>query len=365
MSRIARYELRIIARSTVVMTTSYGPAPQEKEHVIVRLEDEDGQQGWGESTPLPEFSGETTSVVELVLRTILLPCVVGSDSFDIVTLHEKMDHAICGNNAAKMAIETAAYDLNAKKFGVPLYVLLGGRMRNNVVINRHIGIIKLDDAVKLALEYVKQGVKSIKMKVGADVQDDASRVRAVRTAVGRDIRIRVDANGGYDIVKARDFVRRVIDCDLEMYEQLISPGNLDGAAALRHFFGISLCADEGLCTPSDALAHVEKEAADFFTIKLVKTGGIYPALQIASIAQAAGIGCVIASTFDTQINGAACLHLACALQSVNVACDLTCYATQSSMADTCHVLSDGKLNVGAEPGIGVRSLSEFQIAKNV
>ena len=343
------------------MTTSYGSAPQKKDHIVVMLEDSDGVQGWGESSPLPEFSGETVSVVDLILRTLLLPQVEGAESFDIAALHGIMDRAVFGNEASKMAIETAVYDLNAKKLGIPLYALLGGKVRGKTEINRHIGIVPAEEAVDLARSYVSQGFGSIKLKIGGFVRDDIARVRAVRIAVGPGVSIRVDANGGYDVPSAWAFIRGVRDCELDMYEQLLPAWDLDGAAELRRQFGVSLCADEGIRSPMDALAHIRKEAADFFTIKLVKTGGIYPALQIAGIAQAAGKGCVIASTFDTQINCAACLHLACALPSATVANDLTCYATQPDMADTCHILTGGCLAVGDEPGIGVRSLFEFPV----
>ncbi|MCF4113191.1 MULTISPECIES: mandelate racemase/muconate lactonizing enzyme family protein [Dethiosulfovibrio] len=361
MSRIKKWDIRTIKRSTTVMATSYGKPPQEKEHVIVRVEDEDGVRGWGESTPLPEFSGETVAIVKLVLTKYLLPPLIGMESFDMGSLHESMDISIYGNNASKAAIDTALYDLNAKKLGVPIYKLTGGKYRDKTAINRHIGITDIKKTEKLTEEYIRQGVKSIKIKIGDKVVEDIARVKTVRSTAGKDVNIRVDANGGYDIGKAVKFIRGVVDCDLEMYEQLLPANMIDEASRLRREFGIPLCADEGVHSPADAAEQLMKGAADFITVKLIKTGGIYPALQIAGIAQAAGVGCVIANTFDTQINCAACLHLACSIPSAKTANDLTCYATQKEMADTCHRLKDGYLYVGPEPGIGVRSLAEFQL----
>ncbi|MDR1732412.1 MAG: hypothetical protein LBR61_10020 [Synergistaceae bacterium] len=361
MSRIKKCEVQIIKRPTVVMTTSYGVPPQEKEHVILSIEDEEGNRGWGESTPLPEFSGETAQNVALILKTEILPGIMGMDSFNIAAAHHRMDRLIFGNHASKMAVDGALYDLNAKNLKIPLYRLLGGKMRDEVPINRHIGIVSLDEAVKKAEKYLEDGYRSVKMKIGSDVDADAKRVQAVRKVLRPDVALRVDANGGYSFTDAFSFIRQVESCGLEMYEQLLPSWDLDGIAEIRRSTGVPVCIDEGIFSPHDALVSAEKYAADFFTLKLVKTGGIYKALQIAGVAEAAGIRCVVANTFDTQINCSACLHLACALPSATVPHDLTCFATQPTLADTCHTLEKGLLRVGDEPGTGVRSLAEFSL----
>lgn len=364
MSRIIKAEVKKIERPTTVMTTSYGAAPQKKEHVFLVLEDEDGVQGWGESTPLPEFSGETTSVVQMILEQVLLPQVMGVDSFDIAETHKIMDRAIYGNHAAKMAVDTALYDLNAKKLGIPLYDLLGGKAREGSPINRHIGIVPTEKAAAIARDYAAAGFSSIKIKVGADVSADAARVKAVRQAAGADVSLRVDANGGYSFHDAMKFIDATASCRIDIFEQLLPKERLKEAALIRRQTGIQLCADEGICSPQDGLRHAEMGAADLFTIKLVKTGGFYPALQIAAIAQAAGIGCIVVNTFDTQVNCAACLHLACSLPGAQTANDLTCFATQPDMAVSCHELTGDFLRVGRGRGIGVMRLQEFEIDSN-
>ena len=362
MSAIVSCRTETVIRPTVVMSTSYGTPPQEKKHVLVMLEDADGVRGWGESTPLPEFSGETADVVKLILEAELFPVVVGAESFDVAWIHRRVNEAIYGNDAAKMAIDTALYDLNAKKLGIPLYAMLGGKVRNEVPINRHLGIVDEGSACKQAAGYVEAGFRSIKMKVGRDVADDIARVKAVREEIGDRAAIRVDANGGYDRHAALRFVRGVEGYEVEIFEQLLPKWDIDGMAGLREATSWRLCADESACSPADVLELARRGACDFLTIKLIKTGGIYPAMRVAAIAEAAGIRCIVANTFDTQINCSACLHLASALPSADTAHDLTCFATQPALADTCHTLSDGLLAVGDEPGIGVRRLAEFDIA---
>lgn len=360
MARIAKAEIRVISRATVVLATSYGRPPQRKEHVMLILEDEDGRCGWGESTPLPEFSGETTTIVKTVLEQELLPAVMGVDSFAVAEAHARMNKAIYGNHAAKMAVDAALYDLNAKSLGLPLYNLLGGKVRDGSRINRHIGIVADEEAERLAREYAKAGFDSIKAKIGADLESDVRRLRRIRQAAPN-CALRVDANSGYTFHDALEFIDGTRDLDIELYEQLLPKELIRETAQLRRMTGVRMCADEGICSPHDALVHAETGAADFFTIKLVKAGGLYPAMKIAAVAESAHIGVIVANTFDTQVNCSLCLHLACALPSATLANDLTCFATQSNQANTCHTLEGGFLRVGGERGIGVRSLAECTV----
>lgn len=360
MTRIVKAEIKMISRSTVVLATSYGHPPQQKEHVLLILEDENGQRGWGESTPLPEFSGETSAVVKTVLEQELLPSIIGIDSFNIIEAHTRMNRAIYGNNAAKMAVDTALFDLNAKSLGIPLYDLLGGKVRSGSRINRHIGIVPDIEAESLAREYAKNGFDSIKVKVGVDVENDIRRLRRIRSAAP-DCAIRVDANGGYTFHDALDFINGVQALKIELFEQLLPKEFIRETAEIRRLTGVRICIDEGICSPHDALVHAEAGAADFFTLKLVKIGGLYRAMQIASIAESAHIGTIVANTFDTQVNCSACLHLACALPGATLPNDLTCFATQPTLATTCHTLERNFLSVGNGKGIGVQSLAEFPV----
>lgn len=359
MSKIIDYKLHVLVRPHVVLATSYGRPPQEKAHVIVELTDESGNTGYGEATPLPDFTGETTAVVKEVLEEVLLPEVLSLDSMDLAVIHEKMDHAIAENYAAKSAIDCAMYDLSAKALGVPLYKLLGGRHNKIVKINRHIGLMDAFSAQKLAEKYIEQGFCSIKMKIGSEPSEDARRVRAVRKAVGEKTGIRVDANGGFTETQARQFIRLTENCGIELYEQLLPKWNLKGMVRLKQECGIPVLLDEMVNSVRDAARCAEGGAADAFTIKLCKCGGLYPALGIAKVADAYGIEAVVASTYDTHIGCSACLHLASALPNVRHACDLTTFATQPDQAWTCHVMNQMELSVGNGPGIGVYSMNDF------
>lgn len=359
MSKIVDCTVRYLTRPHIVLTTSYGAEKQERSHVFAILHDADGNMGFGEATPLSSFSGETPRVVQLILENELLPLIVGLDSFDVAAAHQIMNLAIAGNYAAKSAVDCAMYDLSAKSLGIPLYRLLGGKFREKVAINRHIGITTPEAAAQMAKQYVSSGYRSIKMKVGECVEKDAACIRAVREAIGDDASIRIDANCGMTYTQAYKLIHLVKDCNLTYYEQLLTKWDLKGMQQLRQECGVPILVDEAVNSVREAAEYAINGAADAVTIKLCKCGGIYPAIQIAGIAADAGLNVVIASTYDTQIGCAACLHLACALPNVSDPCDLTTFATQPDWAETCHALNGMYLSVGDVPGVGVYSMSDL------
>lgn len=360
MSLIKCYETRLISRNaSSKLVTAYGKPSDLIEHVIVILTDENGMKGYGEATPLKEFTGETPASIQLILERELLPKLIGVDCFDIAAAHGIMDGAIYGNTSAKAAVDMTLYDLAAKVLGVPEYKLMGGACRKTVGVNRHIGINTVAEAVKMAESYVAQSYKTIKIKVGNDADKDIKRIKAIRKAVGKSINLRIDANQGYTFGTALRVLNALGDEKLEYCEQPLAAWDIAGLKKLRESTCVPIGADESLHSVQDAIIMAENHSVDVFVLKPIKTGGIWPALQIAGIAEAVGIKCVVTSTFDTQIGAAHCLQLASALKTATISCDLTCYASQPEMAVTCHTLENGALTLGTDSGCGVSSICEL------
>ncbi|WCM91869.1 hypothetical protein M5C99_15980 [Acidovorax sp. NCPPB 2350] len=340
------------------LATSYGAGAAMREHVVVRLMSDEGLSGVGEASPLKHFTGESGSIICTALGEDLLPAVRGLDPLDIVLAHQRMDAALPGNSSAKAAVDMALYDLAARTADLPLHRLLGGAVRHRVPITRPLGILPVEDAVAEALRHVQAGHRTLKLKVGIDVNADIARVRAVREAVGADVAIRIDANQGYDLATAMRFVAALRDARIEYFEQLLAAPDLRGLAQLR-CIGARVAVDESLHSPADALRIVEAGAADVFVIKLIKTCGLWPALQIAAIGAAAGVGCVVVSPYDMQFGAAHALHLAAALPNLAGACELTVFASQASMATTSHRVIDGAIEMGLSVGCGVDAIAEW------
>lgn len=342
------------------LTTSYGDAPAIRPHVIVEIGTAGGVRGLGEASPLPEFTGETAQSVLFALNATYLAPLVGRDAAEVGTIMADMDRLLPGNTSAKAAIDMALHDLAGCLLGVPVSTLLGGARRPCIHLARAVSIGSVAEIVAAAERHVAAGIRTIKMKVGQDPRADVERVRAVRATVGGDVRIRIDANQGYDVATAVAVLRKIEDCDLEYIEQPVPRWNHSGMAQVRRATGIRVLADEAVHSPQDALNLIRAEAADLFALKFVKTGGLVRARQIAAIGEAAGIDCVVISPFETQVGAAAGLHMALALPYGRHAHELTVFATQPEMARTGIRMSGDTLVPSENPGLGVDTIAEIE-----
>lgn len=357
---IAWTRARLIDRPTSNrLITSYGDAPTTRPHVIVELGTKDGARGLGEASPLPQFTGETAQSVLGVLNATYLPSLVGRDPRRLASIIDELEHLLPANPSAKAAIDMALHDLTGHLLGVPVSTLLGGARRSRIHLARAVGIASLAETVATAEAHVAAGIRTIKMKVGQDPRNDVVRVRAVRAVVGDDVRIRIDANQGYDVATAVAVLKQLGDCDLEYIEQPVARWDYRGMAHIRRATGVRVLADEAVHSPQDALSLIRAEAADLFALKFVKTGGLLRAKQIATIGEAAGIDCVVVSPFETQVGGAAGLHMALTLPSSRHDHELTVFATQPEMARTGISLQGNVLIPSSGPGLGVESIVEL------
>ncbi len=334
------------------LATSYGPPPARRGHVFVELTADDGTVGWGEATPLPFFSGETPETVQVVLDRHLLPAVVGEDPWDVPRLHQRLAEPVAANTAARAAIDVACHDLQARAAGLPLYKLLGASGADSLPRTYALGL-GAADAPAEARRWVARGYTTLKMKVGGGVAADVERVAAVRAAVGPGVRIRVDANAGYSLAAARTLLRALAPLDIELAEQPVAP-DLAAWRALRRATDLPLGADESVYSPADALALVGERLVDFLVIKLVKTGGIAGARRIAAIAEAAGVGCILSTPFDTPVGAAAATHLAFAVGSVDRAHDLPPSPVEGPAPP-------GRIGRPAGPGLGVAGRQDHEV----
>ncbi|MFQ6126551.1 MAG: mandelate racemase/muconate lactonizing enzyme family protein [Candidatus Heimdallarchaeota archaeon] len=332
--------------------TSYGPEQRIKYHVMVHLSSNEGISGIGEACPLPDFTGETHDVIQMMIDKYYKPILIEKDPYDLELIHRELDQKYPANNAAKAAIDMAIYDLLGKTLGIPVYRLLGGRCRQYVEVGAVLGIGEPSDIAQRAARYVDQGAKAIKLKVGIDVYRDIETVKAVRDALGDKIHIRIDANAGYSIKEAMKVLKRTEKWDLEYVEQPTAPWDLEGLSLLRKATSTPIMVDESICTIADAVELIRSEAADFFGLKLIKHGGIYKAKKIAILAEANGIECVVISPWETQIGQAAGVHLALSSNNFNHPNDL---GTEGLEDDPTHGLQEehGIIQSPPGPGLGV------------
>jgi muconate cycloisomerase len=287
----------------------------EGRHIlIVRLRDADGLEGIGEAIAHPAFSGETLEGLRGAAR-YLEDCILGCNPLRVTRILTEMDLKLYGNYGAKTALEMALLDLAGKRLRLPIYDLLGGCVRERFPISRSVSQSDLDKDIHETKEFVAEGYPILKVKVGIlDVRRDIERIAAVREAAGPTISLRADANQGWNTPQALQFLDRVRSYDLAFVEQPLPFWDVDGLAAIRRKSSVPIMADESAATEHDVLNIVKKAAADFISIKILKTGGILGARRVAALARCAGIQCYLGSQAETSIGTAAGLHLALATE---------------------------------------------------
>ncbi len=297
---------------------AYGTFP-DVPTIIVQLHSRDGLTGWGEATPDPSVTGETFHGVFATLRHDLLPRIVGMDARNRESVLLALDASVEQAPAAKAAIDIALHDLLGKASGLPLWALLGGQSKPHLEISRVVSMKAPDEMAADARRHVEAGFTTIKVKVGDGARPllDAERIAAVREAIGPEIGLKVDANQGWKTPgTAIAAIRASLPSAPDYFEQPVAQWDIDGLAEVRRQTGAIIMADEACHGPREMLRIVQARAADLVNIKLMKSGGLFRALQLNAIAETAGIRAQVGTMVESSIASAAGLHLAMALENV-------------------------------------------------
>ena len=289
---------------------SYGTYPNMPS-LIVKMTTQCGLIGWGEAVPDEHVTGETLEGTYAVLKHTLAPAMIGENPMNFEALHAKMDALIYSAPAAKAAIDIACFDVVGKKLNVPAYQLTGGRYHEKFPITHVLSIGTPEKMANEAAERVEMGYSSFKMKVGRDVASDVARIQAVRERIGKDIAIRVDVNQGWvNSSTTMQAVRELERLNIDWLEQPVRADDIDGMVEIKSKTAIPMMIDEGLRGFRDMREIIAKRAADKVNIKLMKCGGIYPAMKLAHMAEMAGIECQIGSMVESSVGSAAGFHVA-------------------------------------------------------
>lgn len=297
-------------RPELAIVSTAGKHP-ESHYLFIKISTEDGVPGYGEATLAPVWSGESQAAAQHMIGEILAPLLIGKDPLRLNALIDSLDRALIGNSFTKAAIEMALIDLNARTLRIPTYDLLGGARRDpEISLKFSIGAFSPKEAARVARHAFELGFTAVKVKVGFDVTEDIARVEAVRSEVGAECRVAVDANGGWTENDARQAIPSLERLNINAIEQPIRRGDFRSCARLRQHTAIPILLDESIFTPQDAMQAIYSDACDLISIYPGKNGGIFHSLEIARMAAAAGLECVIGSNLEMDLGTAAMLHLA-------------------------------------------------------
>lgn len=338
--------------------------------LILKIHTDAEITGLGEVSCTPVWSGEDNRTAVHFIETVLGPLLIGEDPTQIERLTARMQKAIFGNFFTKAGIEMALWDILGKQAGLPVYHLLGGPVRDFVPTKFSITGLVPDQAAEVAAWAVAQGFRTMKVKVGIDPDEDVARVAAVREAIGPEVRLGVDANGGWSPRVAIQTIRRLTAYNIYFAEQPVQPFDVTWLADVRANVPVPVMADESVNTPQDAMALVRAQAADVFSVYVAKGGGIGPARKVATVAEAAGLTCTVGSNLELGVASAAMIHLAMATPAIGAEefpCDIIgpFYYEDDLLAESLPIQA-GSARPFERPGLGVeldeRALVRFRQA---
>ncbi|MEN1967896.1 dipeptide epimerase [Lentibacillus sp. N15] len=344
--KVEKLKMELFKPLTVALGTI-----EDVETLLVKVETDEGLAGIGEGAPFAYVTGETLETA-VVTAKMLAQRLIGHNPLEIEKIHHIMNSQIIGNTAAKAAIDMALYDIKGKQMEAPLYQVLGG-YRNQFVTDITIGIDTPEHMAAEAKEKVHQGFTVLKIKAGIDPAQDIDAIKCIREGIGYDVRLRIDANQGWTAGEAVRVIKAIEPYWVEAIEQPLPYWDLEGMAFVRKKVNSNIMADESVHSPVDAWKVVKRDAADVINIKLMKSAGLYPALQINGIAEAAGLRCMVGCMLESKIGITAGASLVAAKKNITEAdMDSFLYVKDTGITGG-FTIENGVITLSDKPGLGI------------
>ncbi|MDB5540679.1 MAG: mandelate racemase [Devosia sp.] len=293
MARIARVEVLMVDLVPKVKRVDAIQTFVSQETPIVRITDAGGVTGTGYSYTIGTGG---PSVIELLKRT-LVPAIVGREALEIEKIWRDLfflTHATTTGaitSIALAAIDTALWDLKARKLGLPLHLLAGGAQDAIPLYTTEGGWLHLDGSalIENALRAKADGFGGCKLKVGRPIHEDVARISAVREAVGPGFEIFTDANQRFHVDEAIRRARAYEPLDIGWFEEPLTAEDISGHSRLAAHTSIPIAIGESLYSPLHFREYLERHACSIVQVDVGRIGGITPWLKVAHMAEAFNI----------------------------------------------------------------------------
>lgn len=348
MSKIARVELLMVDLKPKVKRVDAIQSFVSQETPIVRITDADGVVGTGYSYTIGTGGH---SVMELLKRT-LVPAIIGREAHEIERIWRDLlflTHATTTGaitSIALAAIDTALWDLKARKLGLPLHLLAGGAQEAIPLYTTEGGWLHLEEAALVddALKAKADGFGGCKLKVGRPTHEDVRRISAVREAVGPGFEIFTDANQRFSVDEAIRRARAYEALDIGWFEEPLTAEDIEGHRRLVDHTSIPIAVGESLYSAMHFREYLERHACSIVQVDVGRIGGITPWLKVAHMAEAFNIA--VCPHFLMELHVALCAAVPNArwVEYIPQLDDLT--------GDKM-TIRDGKAIPSSKPGLGI------------
>lgn len=345
---------------------------KNRSSVIVEIVTDEGIIGFGESLC---HGLQSPMIAASIIQHSYKPLLVGRDPFDVECLWEEMYNLSrpFGQGGATVnaasGIDIALWDIMGKALNKPIHKLLGGSFRSEVtpyatgfyrVANGQYPQDSQDSQDEARL-HVKNGFTAFKLKIGFGIDNDIQLIKAVREAVGDNIKIMGDANGAYNVAQARKLIAEIEQYNLYFLEELLAPEDIDGYREIKESSPVSIAAGEQIFGKMGYRPWLEKRSLDIIQPDLCSNGGFTECKKIAAMAQAShttliphvwgsGIGIAASLQFIASIP---CNPLSLNPTEPMLEFDQSSHPFRKDLICDGICYKDGKVTIPTKPGIGV------------
>jgi L-alanine-DL-glutamate epimerase-like enolase superfamily enzyme len=284
--------------------------------VVLKIHTDEGITGVCETGDTSMwYMGESQDSIMYNIIKMYAPILIGENPFNIERIISRMDKAVKVNNQSKAVVDYVLHDIMGKANNMPVYQVLGGLSNPKIPLAFVMSSGTNEEVVTEGRALVKAGFKALKIKVGANsVDEDVEMVGAMRQAVGPDIKMMTDTNGGWHYFQALRFLKKAARFDIYLAEQPVPWWDITGLARLRRKVDIPIFADESAAELNDLIKLLQLEAVDGFFLKVPKAGGIHKSQKWVTIAQAANMMVMTGCMVNTSLGAAAEAHFLAATE---------------------------------------------------
>lgn len=358
----------------VPLHTAFKTAIREVTHIhdiVVRIKCSDGTVGFGSAPSTALITGDDHGSIKAALENVLIPLVLNQSLSDFDTLIRLLHQTENAGSNAKAAMDIALHDAYARYTKLSLYQLISRyypqskpncKVDLTLQTDYTISVNKVEQMCSDIDNAIARGFRCLKIKIGSQPLLDLKRLKLIYAHIqgrqNQDIQLalRLDVNQGWDRQTTISIMQQLEQSSIlfELVEQPLIADDITGLAAIKRAVNTPIMADESAFNLKQVMHLHALDAVDIINIKLMKAGGLYPAMQIADYCRKHQLSCMIGCMLESSIGVAAAAHLAVAYADIMSLIDLDGPALgQYDPIVGATLFNNAEIIVNSTPGLGI------------
>lgn len=284
--------------------TSKG-AIKNRKGFFVRIIDDAGNTFEGDCAPFEEFGTESLNEALSAVKKIKHEQIEVEDLTSLLVFTKEFSD----KPALSFALEQALLSFVSNRKSSDYFLLVNRRGKKTINVNYAIGFNTPEKTIETIKQKINEGFSTFKLKVGREeIKEDINIIKNINSLFGDSIKIRLDANGKWNLKEAVKFLNAINKFNIEYIEQPVK--TLEDFIKLKEKTEIPLAVDESLKNIESAISFINNKAADVFIIKPITLGGIIPSVKLLTLAENNNIKCTVTTLFESALGKRSAVFLA-------------------------------------------------------